>query len=83
MAVQQARNRLAVVLSVDQQAPTQSERLSHPPKSGKLFGLGPVKYHLVSAISHELSNGLLSNSNARRDLTIGMSLEIEIVDQLP
>ena len=38
---------------------------------------------MVSPTSHELSNGFLTNSNAPRDLTVGMSLEIEILDQLP
>jgi hypothetical protein len=58
-------------------------RLSHPPERGKTIGPGPITYHLVSATSHELSNGFLTNSNALRDLTVGMSLEIEILDQLP
>ena len=57
--------------------------LSQPPERGTTIGIGSVKYHVVSPALHKLSNGFLTNSNAPRDLTVGMSLEIEILDQLP
>jgi len=42
----------AVVLPADQQGRDANPKLlSHPPERGKTIGLGPVKYHLVSASS--------------------------------
>src|SRR5262249_7985379 len=52
------------------------------PREAEIISLGSVKYHLVSATSQKLSDGLLTNSNPPRDLTVGMSSKIEILNQL-
>src|SRR5262245_38596363 len=52
------------------------------PREAEIISLGSVKYHLVSATSQKHSDGLLTNSNPPRDLTVGMSSEIEILKQL-